>query len=778
MDSDKPIEEHIRWSSANDTSIIPRVLLTDRGVGSLTSTSFFRDHPEHDVRHDILGMIQEHGLLCLMNKTLVDRGAFQPRLEARPQIPISAGIKRNHEEMSVDSFARDFMDGDENMLDSDDRIPSSSFLQPGVTYNISNNHSISTRLKISGVSNDHERIDGYFESGGISIPFAGEVVDFQHTDLRCSENGKINIESSIFSNLLRNYLCFDKDLKPYFGRRRQQAHVSASDRKPFYMNRYGYLEMNDSGSHPLRYPENTKFPNPSLFHRVENMCGNKGSTYKLLAKWFDLPPFNEFINTPSPPTPPNGKRKCINNPENLLICNDCINLMLKNFIFLKLEVDLEDLLTDPADTNKDLHIRNDMTYKRRRRLRSFTSSLKFSGRDPGGVGPSGAAVRFSTGSVPEGEADPSHPFRPFVSLESQNNSGNGYVDTGHQEELDPSSDQETSESTSFERGSSLLNEPDEHESTFDDANDDEHDDDYIDDENDLSNYGYGINFSGDASENGEEEEEAEEEDENEEEGDDAEDNDGNTDELYEIRLSSGRSRRIESLLFERNLARGQQHHRKGYVMARKLYKNSSSHRLKLKLFVSINRITGDLYIIPGNLDKNNWSSEENDGELFSNYDTFDSLYKAFFDETDAFTLEDCRMRKLREHMDINKPQEKIRIQKLLLLLLITTPTLLNAASAEERATASRTKHTETPFKRAKGDGFKGSTVRQDQPHPGRLDNEFRDSLISYFNDNVNFGFDPKKVLRMKPNYRNLTGSKADNKGSLNSLGCFYSFGFA
>ncbi|GME99636.1 unnamed protein product [Ambrosiozyma monospora] len=133
--------------------------------------------------------------------------------------------------------------------------------------------------------------------------------------------------------------------------------------------------------------------------------------------------------------------------------------------------------------------------------------------------------------------------------------------------------------------------------------------------------------------NNDDEDEDDDADEDDEDNDDDEDDDdgnGDTDELYEVELSSGRSRRIENLLYDRDLSREQQHPRRGEVSAKKLYKNSSSLKMKLQLFLSVNRVTGELCMVSGNLDKNNWSSEENNGDLFEDYQTLSKLYEIFF----------------------------------------------------------------------------------------------------------------------------------------------------
>lgn len=702
-------EDHIRWANANDTNIIPRVLIPEHGLtATACSTSFFREHPAHELGNPIFNLIQHHGLVTLMNKVLVDRKGSR----ALPSPPRTA--KRLYHTVDSDDAVRQFM---EDGVYDYSRIASCSFLKPGVCYSVMNERKLKINMKLTTVI-DNAKVDGYFELAGVSVPFTGETVDFSNNDLRCSETGKFNIEASIFSNLLRNRLCFDFELRRYIGRHEMSG-------KPFYMDKYGYLQRSDidgdSEINSLSYPAPTKFPNSSVLHRLENMCGNRGSIYKLMAKWFDLPPLNEFINTPSPPTPPNGKRKCVNNPEHLLICTDCTDLMLKNFIFLKLEINLEDLLKEPSHPSKNLYIRPDMVYKRLRRLRSsFDSSV-------------------STGT--HSLRDPVDTAIDFL----------GHQRTNIQHSEDRFQRYRNSAGYRRVHGDAYLGVDG---VVTDDGNDQEDDTDDASGMSMEDDYPYDINYGSASSD------EAEEEDA------DA-DEDGDIDELYEVRLSSGRSRRIESLLFERNLLRGELHHRQGYVPAHKLYKNSGAD-LKLKMLVAINRITGDLYMIPGNLDKNNWSSEENNGELFTNYQTFDLLYQIFFDTLEADVP--AVQQNFNAYINHHRKEEKMHVQKLMLLLLLTNPALL--VSKKSLKTVKRTESPQ-PTKRRKTNIPR--MFRQQTRSKKRTDNEFQNSLVNYFNDNVNFGFDPKKVVRMRPN-ENMVAAKS-RRGGPNALGSFYSFSF-
>ncbi|ODV87494.1 hypothetical protein CANARDRAFT_194401 [[Candida] arabinofermentans NRRL YB-2248] len=514
--------DHIRWSNDDNFSIIPRVLTTDPASRSITSSSFFRNHPEHNANHGLSTAIHEYGLMGLMNKNLMERRTGEyAKMKRAAQLRriVSIGNKRKFWKLNAKSM-------------------SSSFIQPGVMYSINSDDNISTHLKFTEMFDNDQKVKGLIESGFVTLEFTGEIVNFFENDLRFEDGIKTGIEASVFSNLLRNSLCFDKDIRKFVGRHKR-TNDSDPNWKPFFLDKFGYLKVNAERRQKSEKYKETKFPNSSIFHKVSNMCGNKGSTYKCLTKWFDLPPFNEFVNTPSPPTPPGGRKRTMNNPENLL---------------WRYDPDLPRIAPSQRGIN-NTHANDDLS-----------TDSDFSDDDVG------------------------HTF--------------------------------------------LMD------------NDDD-----------------------DIARDGDDDEEEENEDES------------NFDELFEVELSSGRSRRIENLLFERNLNREQQHHRRGNVLARKLYKNSSSSKLKLRIFVSINRLSGELYFIPANLDRNNWSSEENDGDLFGDRKTFKKLYDLFNTSTDDYRSRNAgsdhlqQFMKFKTYLDTDKKAEKARIQKLLLLNLITNPGL-------------------------------------------------------------------------------------------------------
>ncbi|GME75535.1 unnamed protein product [Ambrosiozyma monospora] len=310
--------EHIRWSNDDNLNIIPRVLLNEKEPQLVSSTSFFRNHPEHCQRNNLTEMIGKFGLLYLMDNNLAIRKTEQLEHNIDSGVRKTAsGVKRKFEQMNsrtVPGFS-DFA-GDEKC------DLKSSFVQPGIRYSTSMPGDLKTEFKFTEVRNDGF-IRGFIESGSVSLNFSGELIDFVNNDLRVKDGNKCIIERSVFNNLLRNILCFnDKDMRKFIGRHKRDK-IGKGPWKPFYLDELGYLKLNGYNLENTPRSKDTKFPNSSLLHKFESTCGNKCGAFKILAKWFDLPPFNEFINTPSPPTPPNGKRKHLNNPEDLLVCADC-----------------------------------------------------------------------------------------------------------------------------------------------------------------------------------------------------------------------------------------------------------------------------------------------------------------------------------------------------------------------------------------------------------------------------------------------------------------------
>ncbi|KAH3665487.1 hypothetical protein OGAPHI_003672 [Ogataea philodendri] len=713
--------DHIRWSNDDNLNIIPRCLTSD--PFDVVSTTFFKSHPEHCINDKIVDFIRDFGLMGLMNKNMVDKKDSSLGSKHLP-------TKRTYSQM----------DGSKTPAG----VQKSSFVQPGMTYILNNNDQISTELKFTELFKDNLKVKGTIQTGQASLDFVGRVVDFVDNDLRSTNSTKMGIEGSVFSNLLRNTLCFDKDFRKYIGRHKRMNNDDPNW-KPFYLDKFGYLKSNGSKTTSLTKSKETKFPNTSIFSKVVNMCGNKGCTYKCLAKWFDLPPFNEFVRTPAPPTPPGGRRKHTSNPENLLVCPECQDLILENFILLKLEVDIEDLLKESSSGESDLKIRNDMRYKRRRRLKPLTSYTAPSGS------PAPPAI-----SPPMGQAT-----RPQYYSHDRTR---GFIfGTGHQHFMENLRQRDENRSRRIRLLDYLVSRQ---QWRHDDMPSQFHTRQRSNDEG----YSTDSDFSDDEMERnfiienlGDEEEAFDEEDAEEEENEE----DINIDELYDVGLSSGRSRRIENLLFERNLTREQQHHRRGHVLARKLYKNNGN-KLKLQIYVSINRLTGELYMIPGNLDRNNWSSEENDGELFEDYQTFLKIYKLFNGLDVGKDDHSKQYKEFKEYVEKNKPAECKRIQKLILLNLITNPNLYMLEPDPKPVPYD----VSTPLPVVLSSSILPSMTfpvgkRKNRKHEEE-EAEAKDALIHYFNENVHFNYENSKVLKFSPNYSNR----------LNLFGSFYSFSYS
>ncbi len=690
------LEEHIRWSTANNTNIIPRVLLSKRTPISQLSTAFFSEHPNHDIEDNIYEKIQKYGLMNCMNQILADRG-LADETNHKWDMHQSINKKRRFSEIARNKFS--FIDDVHSSI-AINKLASvgSSFLKSGSTFYLSADREIELMMKFTNVSSDNQSISGLFQSGCASIPFTGKNVDFLNCDLRCQETGKFSIESSIFDNLLRHHLIGNEGNTSWS--------FSASGKQLYLMNIYGYLlyKYEQSGKRPLldrheiKYPQKTKFPNTSIFHKVEDICGNTSTTFKFLSKWFELPPFNEFLNTPSPPTPPYGKRRCTNNPENMLGCNSCINSILKSYILLELSINIEDLLYCQSSSQKGkltpLPIIPDLIFKKRRCMRE---TLRREERNK---------LQKDFQGMKRNKHD----------REDYHHGFSGDIETS--EEIDAVIENQITENY-YQRH------------IFED-----------------------MPYEFD--------------------GDDTSSNDEFDTDSFEPERSSGRSQRMESLLFQRDNRRSRIICRMGPISAVKLYKNCKNKPLTLKLLVSISRITGEVYIVPGNLDRNNWSSEENCGTLFADHETFKEVYTR--------TLGDAQFGKVNWPLEMQKTSPKgisQQIQKIMLLLMIAHPALLDT-SWKDKLEESRIASMKG---KSKGDNLL-KNPRKNKKHSNKKykrmlsheDDELEDSYTAYYNDKVKLGFDPCKILRLKP-YQDRC-PKRSTKGELNPIGSTFSFALA
>lgn len=681
------IEEHIKWSTANNTNIIPRVLLPKRTPISQLSTTFFGEHPNHDTEDHIYEKMQKYGLLNCMNRILVDRRDLHERRGNNNKTSnAKSNKKRKYSEIAHTEF--NAADGDTSPeIDTELASVSSCFLKSGSTFYLSSDPEVDLKLKFANVSSGNQNISGFFQSSSVSIPFTAKNIDFVQYDLRCQESGKFGIELSIFDNMLRKF--FFPSWPTFL--------VNADrDRKIMYtMDKYGYLgyESLDKKKklspirHKIKYPRKTKFPNTSVFHKIEDTCGNTSTTFKFLSKWFDLPPFNEFLKTPSPPTPPYGKRKCINNPENMLGCNHCINSVLKNYILLELNINIEDLLYfSGTGVKEELPIIPDLLYKKKRCLKE--TLLR---QEPKELLRSVVRYWDSRGM--------SYPFRKNFSPAQQ-------IETIIHNQIRESEDEDMME---FELEG--LPSSDEFET-----------------------------------------------------------------ESFEPQRSSGRSRRLENMLFQRDDREGRIFCRVFPISAVKLYKNCKDQPLTLKLLVSISRITGEVYIVPGNLDRNNWSAEENCGELIPDYESFRQLYLTVFKYISSKEVRLSGDPIKKYFMSLRQQSQKV-----MLLLMLCRPALLDSSWRDKPDGVSRTLTND----RDKKNNFSKVACKNNgdfnKRHKRALSHEhdeIKESYMAYYNDKVKLGFDPHKVLRMKPHNGKHKKSEGSLKGELNPIGSTYSFELA
>lgn len=716
------------------TSMIPRIFLPDWARPTVSSTSFFRGHMEHELRYRLSSWTRCPGLIQFMEDVrkrrvrdkgrddLISRGTADTiSLADALQNP----RKRSYSEMNATDYQSESESEEHDDFTVVDvkrkyftplyyplfgslcpspmaQVTESSFLQPGLSFNAFDLNGIDLSLNLTSVSYESQTVNGYFRSGQTGfVPFTGTIIDFLHTDFRggmhsLSENSLApiphNIEGSIFDNLLRNHLCNDEILNGIVAKGKE-THNEA-----FSMDNYGYIhyKSQEKENHQITYGTDTRFPCKSRFHMIEGMCGDDFAPLKFISKWFELPPLNEYVNTPSPPTPPTtNSRSEYANPENLMVCDDCINLMLRNFIFMIVDVDIEDLL-------HDFSVNNDMRFKMLRKTKEST-----------------------TRSEEEEEA----------SVNEDSKVNNDHPDSRSRSDT---RNGRTTSTVRFDVSATRVDEVDEDPEAYLMVYGDMHPEMLSDPErHSYSEYSSDLSY-----------------------GEDGDDDDDviSTVSRSGVAHSSGRSQRIQSLLFSPATRNDYPHFRTTQVPAKQLYDNSDdSERLKLRMLVSINRVTGDLYMISGNLDSKNWSSEETDGTVMEDYETFQKLYRLFVGSNDGKCL-DKELSDIKDKIG-SDGRSVTDIRTLLVLLLIVHPALLCDPSRNNSYI-----------------GVRRTEFRDTEPE---LNNDpFCEALISYFNDNVNFSFDPAKVHRFKPQLGNFSNAQPNNRGSICALNSLYSFRYA
>lgn len=475
----------LRFSDSNNYKIVPRA---DHFVECETGT--FGSHCRHESELNLPEKINSEGLLKSLNELLLRRNAFINQIPQGKRNIFSSSNQSNR------GIKRKFNNKHNVHVNTNktDELMRSIYLKTGACFKMkSANRSFTPVVKFDNVSPNSNQVTGKItvEGCNTSLVFEGKIVDLINEDFRV--NGVSNkknplIEASIFSNLLRNSLCYDKHLKKFIGR-----HAALSERnahwKPFFMDKFGYLRSNerivsscpgdtihhinlatphlthselsesevsvwddehldDEGNptiegeelHQLNTPARTtstisqnhiesdslqflipsspvqslkppKFPSTSLFYHEVHSTANGHVHSKLLASWFMLPPFTDFLQTPSPPTPPKStqsdagcsvqRSKGGMTPENVLICEKCLvgdsmntkklrenegnsDLqldagLLGKYIFIKAFIDIEDILwEDIYEFEQDSEKANesDISHSTKEKRVKFGSSKK------------------------------------------------------------------------------------------------------------------------------------------------------------------------------------------------------------------------------------------------------------------------------------------------------------------------------------------------------------------------------------------------------------------
>ncbi|GMM28200.1 hypothetical protein DAMA08_009160 [Martiniozyma asiatica (nom. inval.)] len=342
----KELRPHLRFADTDDTNFIckyPENTMSD-------FSGVFGAHHKHEVDTKLPERIQQCGLSDLLDEMLKERSENTGEKKFNESNKANDHIKQKQNRKPILQNTR--------LAD----LMNSMYLKPGVIFEGSNTpDDFTPQFKLTNVSKTG-KIEAKFSLLNTDVEFHvdGVVVDLIGTDFR-SPNHSL-IEANIFSNLLRNSVCYNSDLKPFIGRNHRQ-HLSNDNWKSFYMDPLGYLrynelsikndsfcndkkatndvnisenELNDGYIHKrfsvdsnksirkttaTKTPETNnsafeatqfkidhhsiaKFPSTSHFYKILKSSDNSLSQMKMLSNWFTLPPFCEFLNTPVPPTPP------------------------------------------------------------------------------------------------------------------------------------------------------------------------------------------------------------------------------------------------------------------------------------------------------------------------------------------------------------------------------------------------------------------------------------------------------------------------------------------
>lgn len=244
--NDSELEVHqkirLRFSKRNNYRIVPRTdhLIDDEG-------GTFGSHCRHEHESNLPEKINSEGLISSLNEFLLKRRKFIDKILQIDRnmlksnhLPSNRGIKRK-----LNTKPRSSIN-----TNNTQEIMKSIYLKAGSSFKMKSAHpDFMPIIKFDDVSTESNEIQGRISVNGcnISLNFEGTVVDLIHEDFRILDATKKKnplIEASIFSNLLRNSLCYDKKLKNFIGRH-EMLNEKNPNWKPFFMDKIGFLKSNE-----------------------------------------------------------------------------------------------------------------------------------------------------------------------------------------------------------------------------------------------------------------------------------------------------------------------------------------------------------------------------------------------------------------------------------------------------------------------------------------------------------------------------------------------------
>ncbi|TID28945.1 hypothetical protein CANINC_002213 [Pichia inconspicua] len=705
--------------------------------------TFFKNHPCHEMENHIHMKVEKYGLTSLLDQLLVER-SHQNKISLENALTTTR--KRSYIDACFTYHNPNFSTNDADMVFT--TLEKSSFLQNGNTFTSKTKLSDATvSITFTDVNYKNLSNSGYFQVGNVKLGFTGKIVDFIDNDLRCDSLTPIMIESNAFSNLLRNKFIHSSKFNKLFEKTAKKQY-NKDNWKPFSMNKMGYIKFNWIHNKAYDYPhiiqslKGTKFPNGSVFHKIKASGDNQLETFKCLSKWFDIAPLNQFNNTPAPPTPPNNLHKCSNNPENLLACKDCINMILSKYIFLKLAIDVDELFANSGT------VFSDYIYKHRRRFNYHASKLAKKNTHNLRTHMERTLNRsdhtVSAINIPPLSSNSAQPVlnqRRALS-DSEESTENHDSRQGTPEDMLDQQPSNVENEDGFDR---------ENHAMFSD--------------NEIGYLDSIIPLSGDES-NDTADSFAEPWPLSNERSDEYhpildpvfnEDSEDDLDTPYNYTINND-NRRISRLLFNINMVRQQYTPTREPVSALKMYKGNNRERLKILMMVSINRKTGELQMSAGNVDPDSWSSEQNDGELFEDVETFSKVFNLFMnDNEEAYQNNTEYTKETKKWIKRNHSEEAEQIKTLLALQVLTNPSIINAYRQREETKQTnaekRSDNDEKIFREPNIHTMKKSSKRKKhQLNVPSLcfNDEEQEKLQLYMEESKSFEVDPQKVITMKP----------------------------